>query len=304
VSAVLVGTSALYAGGQFLAYDGYGVNGLARLSLAGQFDGSFLSGSGFDSQVNAIAAISGGGWYIGGEFQFYDGHAAPYLVHLDPAGHIVTSFTLPSAITGAVRALWIDANTGYLYVGGDFPSHLLRLDASGHVDSSFATGGCDGSVRAFAPGPQASVYVGGSFTHCGGSSRQSIARFRSDGSIDAFASTQGFDNDVYALAAAPDGSGAVLAGGAFTTFAGQDASSIVRLTSAGTLDPSFSIGAGFDNLVFALSVATDGSQTVYVGGNFGAYQGRPVNNFVALDPYGRRLTYGPSAGFDGSVFIL
>ena len=77
----------------------------------------------------------------------------------------------------------------------------------------------------------------------------------------------------------------------------------MRLHADGTIDPSFVTGTGFDNTVFTLLLADDGSGDLYVGGAFNNYNGNVANNLVRLNSNGvRDLFFATGAGFNNTVF--
>jgi hypothetical protein len=121
----------------------------------------------------------------------------------------------------------------------------------------------------------------------------------------SFNRSSAFDNDVLALALAEGGSGDVYAGGDFTSYGGVAAGRFVRLNPDGTIDTAFSTGTGFNNSVYAVAAAGDGSGDVYVGGSFTSYNGTPCNRLVRLNADGSLdAAFALGTGFNGSVFCL
>ena len=107
----------------------------------------------------------------------------------------------------------------------------------------------------------------------------------------------GSGTGVYALALQPDGK--ILAGGAFTTLAGQSRSYIGRLSADGGLDAGFNPSA--NNYVYSLVVQTDGR--ILVGGYFTALGGTNRNYLGRLNGDGG-LDNGFNPGANGIVFSL
>ena len=80
---------------------------------------------------------------------------------------------------------------------------------------------------------------------------------------------------------------------------------IVRLHSNGSIDPSFVTGTGFDNTIFTLLLADDGSGDLYVGGAFNNYNGDVANNLVRLNSNGvRDLSFTTGVGLNNTVFHI
>lgn len=75
-------------------------------------------------------------------------------------------------------------------------------------------------------------------------------------------------------------------GGNFSTFDGTAHGRLIRLKEDLSLDSSFSIGTGFNNAVFAVAQARDGTGDVYVGGNFTQLDGTAYNRIVRLNSDG------------------
>ena len=180
-----------------------------------------------------------------------------------------------------------------MYVGGDFTTYdgaqtirIVRLNANGTIDPAFATAlGFDGSVRSIVPaGNQgANLYVGGDFTIYNGIQKNRIVRINANGAFDqAFSIGTGFDNTVQVITLAEGGSGNLYVGGAFSTYNGINVNGLVRLKADGSVDPTFVIGTGFNNTVFIVVPAADGSGDLYVGGAFTSYKGLTANNLVRL----------------------
>lgn len=86
-------------------------------------------------------------------------------------------------------------------------------------------------------------------------------------------------------------------GGIFTTYNGVTSNYIVRLNVDGSLDTTFSIGAGFNAQVAAIALDTSGN--VYVGGAFTTYSGVTANRIVKLLSNGTKDTsFDNSTGFN------
>jgi hypothetical protein len=80
---------------------------------------------------------------------------------------------------------------------------------------------------------------------------------------------------------------------------------LARLSADGTPDTVGLItGEGFDRAVTAIAVVRQ-STDFYVGGEFGAYDGREEGHLVRLHADGTRdVSFGTGAGFDGNITDL
>jgi len=132
------------------------------------------------------------------------------------------------------------------------------------------------------------IYVGGFFNTYNGTNSIRIIRLNNKGSIDtSFDVGSGFNGGVRSIAIASDGSGDIFAGGEFSTYWGNTRNYIARIHSDGSNDGAFNVGAGFNNIVFSIAMATDGSGDIFAGGVFNSYDGTDVGNFARLDSVGR-----------------
>ncbi len=300
------GTGDVYVGGDFTIYNGNSASRLVRLHADGTVNPNFQTGSGFNNPVYSIAPTGDGtgNLYVGGAFTSYKGTGVDRLVRLQPDGLVDQNFTTGAGFTGpalntSVRIIVPAADgTGKLYVGGDFTSYnqqtqandLVRVNPNGSADLSFATGaGFNNTVYsiALAADETGDLYVGGAFTTFNGTVANDIVRLHANGIVNpTFATGTGFNNTVYTIAPAGDGTGNLYVGGAFTAFNGPVANDLIRLHAKGTVDPAFATGTGFDNVVYTIAPAGDGTGNLYVGGAFTTYQSSTTGRIVRLSSQG------------------
>jgi uncharacterized delta-60 repeat protein len=113
----------------------------------------------------------------------------------------------------------------------------------------------------------------------------------------AFSLTRSVD----AVTKALDVAGNVYVGGRFTTYNDVRSPGILRLDAAGAIDSTFVVGDGFDDSVYAIAAATDGSGDIYVGGDFSTYKGVACNGIVRLNSDGSRdAGFVIGSGFNGT----
>lgn len=171
-------------GGNFLSYRGVGSSYLIRLNSDGTVDGSFNTGSAFDSWVVSIKIDSNGKIVAGGSFEFFQGLPENKIIRLNSDGSKDTSFNIGTGFgSGIVYSVDIDSS-GKVLVGsttsiyqGTFQPYLVRINSDGSRDTTFNTG----------TGPNSVVYttnidstgryiIGGFFTSYNGTSQNFIAR--------------------------------------------------------------------------------------------------------------------------------
>jgi len=131
------------------------------------------------------------------------------------------------------------------------------------------------------------VYVGGDFTSYNGTAVTRLVRLKADGTVDpAFVTGVGFNGTVRSVALAGDGTGDLYVGGTFTSYNSTPTNDLIRLHANGTVDPAFATGAGFDNTVFSIAPAGDGTGNLYVGGAFTRYQSTTLGRIARLNSKG------------------
>ena len=195
-------------------------------------------------------------------------------------------------------------------IGGDFSAvnaivrnGVARIQASGFVDTTFDPGsGADGFVSSLIVLSDGKVLVGGGFTSMDNISRQGIARLNVDGSLDtAFDPGAGVAGSVLAMALQADGK--VIIAGDFTSVNNVERHNVARLNIDGSLDPSFDVQTGPNEVVYAVAVQSNGK--VLIGGAFTLVNG--LENFMVarLETNGVvDTTWVPISGADNTVFAI
>ncbi len=114
-----------------------------------------------------------------------------------------------------------------------------------------------------------------------------------------------FNGTVLTVSLSADGSKDVYVGGDFTTYNGTQANRIVRLNTDGTIDQAFVMASGFDATVRWIVPAAVQSASVYVGGDFTAYNGAPRARIARLNANGTLdPTFTTGTGFDNTVNVI
>jgi uncharacterized delta-60 repeat protein len=227
------------------------------------------------------------------------------LLGLSAAGLSQTPDAFNPGPDNSVTAMAIQAD-GKVLAGGAFstlvsgqagPAYFGRLNTDGTLDSAFSPG-ADSPVNCLAVQTDGKTVVGGNFTTLGGQTRSYIGRFNTDGTLDATfnpgASSFGYLN---CLALQADGK--ILAGGDFTTLAGESCNYLGRLNAVGTLDATFNPAA--NGYVVALAVQADGK--ILAGGNFDSLAGKTADYLGRLNTNGTLDTNFISSA-DAPVYCL
>lgn len=267
----------LYAGGAFGQAGGMSTNYVAR------WDGTtwHALGAGMNDTVLSLAVSPGGSVYAGGTFTTAGNLPARHVARWDGTAWRA----LGAGIAFRVAALAASPD-GMLYAGGDFLWDTYAIQVMRWNGSAWSALGesFNGPVTALALGPEGTLYAGGAFTMVGGSTVNGIARW--DG-VTWHPLGEGMGNGgsgssvvVYTLTVAP--SGALYAGGAFTTAGGTPASRVAQWDGAAW----YPLGEGVDgstggSTVRSLALGPDGA--VYAGGTFTIAGDVPANRIARWD---------------------
>jgi len=293
------------------------LNAAVRLhAQTGLPDPTFLTGSGPDNYVTAMAQQADGKILIGGLFTFYNGTFRSGIARLSSDGTLDPSFSAGTGFNQSwIRAIAEQADGGVLVAGdfgffqGNIQRGLVRLDATGAFDPTFDSGnelGNGGKGYALVVQPDGKIIVGGDFTSYNGTPRNYLVRINPDGSIDnTFTYAGGTNGRVWAIALQPDGR--ILLGGDFTTYNVQPVGRMIRLEADGTIDPTFDPGAGFAGpqpwtigIVFTIALQPDGK--ILVGGAFNTFDGVAQNRLIRLEADGSKdLTFDVGTGCSDDV---
>jgi uncharacterized delta-60 repeat protein len=279
----------------------------------------------FNANINggvlALAFQTNGLIMAGGDFTSVDGTPQNHITLLNPDGSLNGSFG--GSVSGPVQTIYCQAD-GNILIGGTFTTadglfrnNIARMAPSGVLDTTFNAGsGANGTVYALAQtylNNTNEIYVGGAFSTISSGpgnntgSSQNFARLFSSGTLDtSFNTGSGADGTVYAIAVYPTNSlyaGDVLIAGAFVHYNGSPVNGIARLTSSGSLDPTFNPGmAATNGVVNSIAIQPDGR--ILVGGNFSSFNGTAAYNIIRINTDGSidtSFTANLGSGANGSV---
>jgi uncharacterized delta-60 repeat protein len=250
-------------------------------------DYSFIPGAGWDQAIRDIAIQSDGKIIAVWEFTSYGGFSSPTVTRINTNGTVDSTFNVWLWDQGwiGMRTVAIQSD-GKVLVGWDFfmfnnipRQNIVRLNTDGSVDTTFISP-TNGPVYAITLTPNGKILIWWNFsTVIGGVTRENIAQLNSDGSLDtSFDTTDGFNNIVTSIALQSDGK--ILVGWDFTDFASTTANRVARLESNGSLDTTFILGNGADQIVSTIKVATDGS--IFIGGDFTSFDGNGSERIAKL----------------------
>jgi uncharacterized delta-60 repeat protein len=229
----------LLAGG-FSVVNGVARSRVARLNADGTLDTGFDPGAGPNAYVLSLVLQPDGRVLLGGYFWQVNGVARNRVARLNADGSVDTGFVPGTLDNGYVNSVVLGQDgkiilCGGLYVG--LNSRILRLHANGAVDTTFNAGNnvINSDVTTAVTQEDGKVVIGGYFTAINGVSRPYLARLDVNGSLDpAFNPGAGANNYVWTILMEPDG--ALVAGGAFTTYQGVSRNRLTRVHNSAPIN--------------------------------------------------------------------
>ncbi|MBI2512127.1 MAG: delta-60 repeat domain-containing protein [Opitutae bacterium] len=282
-----------------------------------------------NSTVYAIALQTDGRYVLGGAFTAINGSSRSCLARIGADGSVDSA--LNPGVDGTVRAVVIQSD-GKIVFGGGFTTlqtddgenddddsddtktddadrkRLARLNADGSLDKTFNPA-ADSLVTSLATLADGRLVAGGYFTTFGTSTtttRKYLAVLTAAGAPDTSAAVQTNDR---VTALVKSSSGAIYVVGRFTsatTASGESVSAsnhIVRLTSAGALETSWTVTSSNPTGARVLALAPQADSRVLVGGVFERLGGQTTTNLARFTSEGLRDA-SFSASADGAVNAL
>ncbi len=293
-----------YVAGNFGSFKEPTFNRIVATDLSGSIDTSFNMGLGFNNTVRCMVTQSDGKLIVGGDFTTYSGSSNLYLVRINSDGTKDTTFT--ATINSAVYTAAVQSD-GKIVIGGAFTTvngvavpRIARLNTNGTRDTTWnpGTAGANNVVRNVNIQSDGKILAVGDFTAYSGSTRNRIVRTETNGTIDTtFNIGTGLAAAAYNVYIQSDGK--IITAGAFTTYSGSTNNRIVRINTNGTKDTSFTIGSGFNNVVYISSLQPD--EKIIAGGLFTTYSGSSNNYIVRINSDGTKdSTFNVGTGLNTS----
>lgn len=288
--------------GNFTQYNGTGINRVVRLDTTGTRDASFNPGAGPNLSCNTVFLNPDNKIYIGGTFTQIDSFARLRFARLESNGLLDKPYLFDSKVNGQIWGIGFQSS-GKAIIGGQFTTYnnkvvnrVARLSIDGSIDTTFVSNpAANDIVRAIAVSPDDKILVAGDFTSYNGSTAGHLVRLNADGTTDnTFTSGTGANNDIYNVTLLSNGK--ILITGSFTQYNGTTINRIARLNSNGTLDNSFVVGTGINNIGRDIAVQPDGK--IILAGSFATYNGNASSRIVRIDSFGtydNTFTVGTSA---------
>lgn len=199
----------------------------------------------------------------------------------------------------------IASGTFTLYHGVS-ANRIIRLNTDGTRDASFVIGtGFSGFTQTVRLDSLNRVIVTGIFASYNGTSSPRITRLLSDGTIDpTFIVGAGFDNTTTGLLINSDDS--MIVTGYFNNYKGVACGGgITKLSSVGTVDPTFNVGTGINshaNNNPSYMTRIVGETSFYIAGYFTTYKGVSAPHIEKIDMLGNKdVSFSAGTGFNGNA---
>lgn len=250
---------------------------ISRLNADGSIDSSFNIGTGANDIVRSIVIQTDGKIIVAGDFTFFNGQIAKYIIRLNSDGSIDNSFIPLSGPNNKITSSTILQN-GKIIIQGIFSSYdniarnnIARLNADGTIDTTFnpAITSYDFIYSNVVEANNGDVLFGAYFSF-NGTSKQRIVRIKTDGTLETnFNLENATDSPIYSISLQNDQK--IIIGGDFSQCNGVSRKSLARLNSDGSIDNSFNVGTGANSTVS--SIISTNENFAFISGGFSNYNG-------------------------------
>ncbi len=257
-------------------------------------------------RVLAVAVQSDGKTVIVGSFTNVGGVSRNNVARLNADGTLDTTFVVGTGADNSLNSVVIQPD-GKIVIAGFLSAYngvarngIARLNSDGSLDTTFNPGtGANGGLFSAAVGPDGKIVIGGFFNIVAGQTRNNVARLNSDGSLDTtFTTSPGPDSGVLAVAVQADNK--ILVGGFLRRIDNVSRESFGRLNVNGSLDTSFVVGAGANDVVNVITVQPD--QKILIGGFFTTYNSANLGYLARVNTDGSVDTgFTIGTGFNDGV---
>lgn len=293
--------------GSFTKYNGEPVGQLVRINADGTLDRTFngsnaftLEGSQFTDEVQLqhIAVMPDGRFYVAGGFNRVNGNHAPLIARFSADGEYDASFLPTDKEIHLKSSPYVDGffmdNDGAIYLGGAFSAYggkfsnkrMVRITPEGKLDDNFHQPGFDGFVKSISPYGADGLLVGGDFLEVNAGARFLTCVINKDGSLrDDYNSlqypfTQNPEDESLAVFASREaGDNVIVAGGDVSVM--SNAFVYVLSKDGSKMSDAFNFGGGPNAIVTYMNV--DGRNGfAYLSGFFTAFDGFNTTYFVRV----------------------
>lgn len=266
-----------------------------RLNTDGSLDETFLARVNFSSGGSKIhlKILGNGKIIIVGPVNEISGVSRNEdIIRLNIDGTLDETFDGPN-FNGSIMGFDIQDDgkivTGGVYtsIDGTTTNRIVRLNTNGTVDNTFVTGtGFDSWVFDVKVLGTDRILFTGSFTTYQDAAMKALVALKADGSVDATFSGNGKLTSGLAQSMATQSDGSILLTGSLNTFDGNSSiENIIRLTTAGALDGTFTPGTGPNGSVTLMKI-NNANEIIILGESITSYNGQARNGVAILNSDG------------------
>ena len=312
----------LICAGIFRSFNNKNVNFLVRLNKDGSLDSTFIAPKEINSWIRDIILQADGKLIVGGDNSI--------LFRLNKDGSIDNSFNTGkgfsfsglgydnsyvssgnSYLKGADIMQLIANKDGSFFALGSFDNYnskmvtygIIKLKSDGIIDETFTPNMIINGISSY---KSTSLLPNGNLLISNMGLQDYTYRFpiaiTQNGIIDTLTyksigeKSNHSNNYPSIITSAVQNDGKIIFGGGFTNIKGVSVNNIVRIQVNGSIDESFNIGSGFNDVVQKIQLQSDGK--ILVAGQFTKYNNSNQNHLVRLNTDGSiDNTFNSGLGF-------
>jgi uncharacterized delta-60 repeat protein len=292
-------------------YNGVNVNTIVRVNADGTLDNTFIT-TGFVTNAGnpsfwaPVITQQDGKIIVAGSFETYNGDTVNNLVRINPDGSRDSTFDVGTGFNNRVYGVALDSDK-YIVVGwfstykGNPVNRIIRLNQDGTVDGTYNVSANSYDVVGISKISSSDFLIYGGFTQINGQNINYVAKIDNIGTLDTSfnQSEVGFNGRVDDIVPLADGK--FIVSGFFTKYFGNTVNRIARINADGTYDPTYNVGAGFNN-VNSLSLNLQADGKLIARGDFTSFDGTQIYGLARLNTDGSLDgTYNIGLGLNNGI---
>jgi uncharacterized delta-60 repeat protein len=278
----------IYAVGLFTTIGGQTRQNFARLNADGTLDTTLADvGIGAGNNITEVIIQSDGKILISGPIFTVTGITRNRIARLNANGSLDTTFDAGFTAPVSVNRIALQSD-GKVIVPVSFGTStwtILRRNADGSADASFASGTFSNVIAQTLVQPDGKVLACGGFVTIDGVTRRGIARFNTNGTLDTTFNANMDTGSCNRMTLMPNGK--IYVGGGFGNIGGQARTFFARLNSDGSADATFQTAtvAGASNVFAGPAIPLPNGKVIF-SGSFDTVGGQARKNIARLNADG------------------